>query len=92
MIDQEVRSLVDNAYQRTKQLLTDKKEQVEILAKELLEKEVLFKSDVEKLIGKRPFEEKKSADVIPHDENAIKDIPANSTDTVPDNTIVEGID
>ena len=92
LIDQEVRSLVDNAYQRTKQLLTDKKEQVEILAKELLEKEVLFKSDVEKLIGKRPFEEKKSADVIPHDENAIKDIPANSTDTVPDNTIVEGID
>ena len=67
-------------------------EQVEILAKELLQKEVLFKSDVEKLIGKRPFEEKKPADVIPHDENAIKDIPANSTDTVPDNTIAEGID
>jgi cell division protease FtsH len=40
-------------------LLTDKKQQVEILAKQLLDKEVLFQSDVEALIGKRPYEEKK---------------------------------
>ena len=38
-------------------------------AKELLKKEVLFKSDVEALIGKRPYEEKKSLDIIdPKDE------------------------
>ncbi|MDE3253092.1 MAG: hypothetical protein KGO92_09830, partial [Bacteroidota bacterium] len=40
-----------------------KKEQVEILAKELLDKEVLHKSDVETLIGKRPFEEKKLIEI-----------------------------
>ncbi len=63
MIDEEVRKLIDMAYIRTKELLTEKKGDVEILAKELLKKEVLFKSDVELLIGKRPFEEKKALDV-----------------------------
>jgi AFG3 family protein len=63
MIDEEVRKLIDSAYQRTLQLLTDKKDDVEKLAQELLKKEVLFKSDVEALIGKRPFEEKKTLEV-----------------------------
>jgi cell division protease FtsH len=59
LIDEEVRKLIDAAYVRTKALLTDKKSDVEKLAKALLEKEVLFQSDVEALIGKRPFEHKK---------------------------------
>lgn len=54
-IDQQVKKIIDEAYQRTLQLLTDKREQLEIIAKELLEKEVIFQSDVERLIGKRPF-------------------------------------
>ncbi len=62
MIDNEVRLLIDSAYMRTKALLTEKKGDVEILAKALLEKEVLFQSDVEALIGKRPFEHKKLLD------------------------------
>ncbi len=41
-------------------MLTEKKADVEKLATALLEREVLFQSDVEALIGKRPFEEKKS--------------------------------
>ena len=60
MIDQEVRKLIDDAYEKTKQLLREKKGDVEKLANALLEKEVLFQSDVEALIGKRPFEEKKA--------------------------------
>ena len=63
LIDQEVRKLIDGAYDRTKALLTEKKEQVRLLAEALLEREVLFQSDVESLIGKRPFEEKKVLDV-----------------------------
>ena len=59
MIDEEVRKLIDKAYERTKSLLLEKKPEVEKLANALLEKEVLFQSDVEILIGKRPFEEKK---------------------------------
>ncbi|MBC7509245.1 MAG: ATP-dependent zinc metalloprotease FtsH [Ferruginibacter sp.] len=67
MIDEEVRKLINLAYIRTKELLTQKKGDVELLAKELLKKEVLFKSDVETLIGKRPYEEKKALDIKPED-------------------------
>lgn len=70
MIDQEVRKLIDEAYERTKKLLTEKKPQVEKLAEALLDKEVLFQSDVEALIGKRPYEEKKTLDV--HEEESIE--------------------
>jgi len=63
LIDEEVRKLIDEGYVRTKRLLTEKKEQVRIVAEALLEREVLFQSDVEALIGKRPFEEKKVLDV-----------------------------
>ncbi|NOT50268.1 MAG: ATP-dependent zinc metalloprotease FtsH [Chitinophagaceae bacterium] len=63
MIDQEVRKLIDDAYERTKKLLSEKKGDVEKLANALLEREVLFQSDVEALIGKRPYEEKKSLSV-----------------------------
>ena len=59
MIDHEVRKLIDQEYERTKQLLREKKADVEKLANALLEREVLFQSDVEVLIGKRPFGEKK---------------------------------
>ncbi len=57
IIDHEVRKLVEIAYNRVKALLEDKMESVKIIAEELLKKEVLFKDDLERLIGKRPFEE-----------------------------------
>ncbi len=63
IIDEEVRKMIAEAYQRTLQLLTEHKEDVEKLAKALLDKEVLHKSDVEELIGKRPFETEKNGDV-----------------------------
>jgi cell division protease FtsH len=54
-IDDEVRKLVDSCYDRTKELLNHKKKELEIVANELLKKEIIFQSDLEKLIGKRPF-------------------------------------
>ena len=54
-IDFEVRKIVENAYERTKNLLINKKEQLKKIAKKLLEKEILFQNDIELLIGKRPF-------------------------------------
>ncbi|KAK5621925.1 AFG3-like protein 2 [Crenichthys baileyi] len=58
LIDEEVRRLVDRAYERTLELITDKKDQVEKVGKHLLEKEVLDKSDMVELLGPRPFQEK----------------------------------
>src|SRR6476661_5666276 len=80
LIDQEVRKLIDEAYERTKSLLIEKKQQVTKLAEALLDKEVLFQSDVEALIGKRPYEEKKLLDIEP--EDAVAKEPEM---TIPDN-------
>ncbi|XP_078800653.1 mitochondrial inner membrane m-AAA protease component AFG3L1 isoform X3 [Oryzias latipes] len=57
LIDLEVRSLIDAAFHRTHQLLVDKKEMVEKVAKCLLEKEILDRTDLVKLLGPRPFRE-----------------------------------
>lgn len=58
IIDEEVRCLIEKAYERTKALLREKLDQMKVLAQELLKKEVLYQADLERLIGKRPFEEK----------------------------------
>jgi cell division protease FtsH len=63
IIDEEVRKMIDAAYHRTLDLLQSKKEEVEKLAQALLTREVLHKSDVEELIGNRPFEEKTTLEV-----------------------------
>jgi cell division protease FtsH len=55
-IDEEVRKLIEVAYQTTKSLLQERYEQLQIIAKALLEKEILFKADLEELIGHRPFD------------------------------------
>jgi AFG3 family protein len=79
LIDEEVRKLIDSAYERTKSLLIERQAQVTKLAEALLDKEVLFQSDVEALIGKRPYEEKKTLDVaddngsLSHENGAISE-------------------
>ncbi len=54
-IDDEVRGIIDQAYEHTKRLLTGKRNELEIIAQELLKKEIIFQTDLERLIGKRPF-------------------------------------
>ncbi|ORY94726.1 peptidase family M41-domain-containing protein [Syncephalastrum racemosum] len=58
MIDNEVRGLVNDAYSRTVQLLTEKREDITKVAELLLSKEVISREDVEGLLGKRPFANK----------------------------------
>ena len=81
LIDQEVRALIEKAFDRTKKLLTDKKQEVEIIAQALLKREVLFKSDVEALIGKRPYEEKKALDFVDNPKDAVIDPPIHVVDS-----------
>lgn len=53
MIDEEVRKLVNHAYVTTKKLLSENRKKLEELASLLLEKEIVFKKDLEKILGKR---------------------------------------
>ncbi len=56
IIDEEVSKLIAQAYTNTKNLLMEKKNELEIVAQELLEKEIIFQNDLERLIGQRPFD------------------------------------
>ncbi len=55
-IDEEVKKMTDEAYVRTKEILMNNKEKLTMLADKLLEKEVIFRDDLETIFGKRPFD------------------------------------
>jgi cell division protease FtsH len=55
-IDEEVKKLIDRAYDHTRDLLQKNKDKLTKLANKLLEKEVIFKEDLEEIFGRRPFE------------------------------------
>lgn len=65
LIDQQVRVMVKEQYQRTLDLLTKHMDALEAVAQELLTKEVIFKDDLERLIGKRPFDDPQVSDIVP---------------------------
>ena len=61
-IDEEVSKIVEEAYERTKDILIKNKSKLIELAELLLEKEVIFKDDLESVFGKRPFEQEVKAE------------------------------
>jgi AFG3 family protein len=65
MIDREVRIMIETEYERAKDLLRNHMTELTALAEELLKKEVLFKDDLERLIGKRAYDDDKTLDVLP---------------------------
>ena len=54
-IDKEISNLIETEYQRAIKILEENKDKLEQLASILIEKEVIFKDDLETLFGKRPF-------------------------------------
>ena len=55
-IDEEVSKMIELAYVRAKDILTKNKPLLKLLAEKLLEKEVIFKEDLESIFGKRPYD------------------------------------
>jgi cell division protease FtsH len=89
LIDEEVSKMVEAAYKRTKKILEGNKEKLTKLAELLLEKEVIFKEDLEKIFGKRTYDEISRADQLLA-ENAkqdskeepakVKEVPAENNE------------
>ncbi|MEM1357338.1 MAG: ATP-dependent zinc metalloprotease FtsH [Bacteroidota bacterium] len=63
LIDDQVRELLESQYQRAQDLLIEKRSEMELLAKELLDKEVLSSKDLVRLIGPRPVDADKNPPV-----------------------------
>ncbi|MBR7135235.1 MAG: ATP-dependent zinc metalloprotease FtsH, partial [Bacteroidaceae bacterium] len=55
LIDNEVKELINNQYERAKKILDEHKEGHAELARVLMEREVIFADDVERIFGKRPW-------------------------------------
>ena len=79
LIDQECRKMIDQQYDRAQSLLEEKNKELHLLAAALLDKEVLTKADVARLIGDSPFEDKNKP-IVPNQPK----VPENpSIDEVP---------
>jgi len=85
LIDNEVRNQISEVYARTKALLIDKRDGLEKLANKLIEKEILFQSDLEELLGKRPFDNRTTYDEFVNGEGESNQAP------VAQNLVHEGV-
>ena len=92
-IDKEISKLIEEQYKRAVELLSNNKDKLTELAERLLEKEVIFKDDLEKIFGKRPFERdkrmeaeeaaekvEKANEAAEKVEKANKDLPKSETE------------
>ncbi|KJJ38317.1 MULTISPECIES: ATP-dependent zinc metalloprotease FtsH [Aequorivita] len=61
LIDKEISALIEGQYQRAVKLLEENKDKLTELANVLLEKEVIFKDNLQKIFGDRPFEKPEEA-------------------------------
>ena len=91
MIDEEVRELVDQAYKRTVALVKEKKESVEALAQGLLEREVLQRHDLVKILGDRPFkyEGQQNIDIL-NEGFKMPELTTNAEDDAKEDVAAEG--
>jgi cell division protease FtsH len=69
MIDREVRRMVEEAYAKAKELLLSHREQLDELAAQLYDKEVLFREDLERIYGPRPWENPEVSETSEDTEN-----------------------
>ena len=91
LIDDRVREIIDGQYERAKQMLIEHRSDLEVLAKALLEKEVIHKADIERMIGPRPFQikgttakdEETQTNPVDQEPSGIPPIPS-SIETNPD--------
>ena len=85
-IDEEVKRMVEEAYQRAKEILIGSRDKLDQLAGVLFEREVIFREDVEKIYGKRPWDkEAENGEVKADDASQATSTTENQTDTPEEN-------
>ena len=87
LIDKEISNLIETAYQRALKLLRENREKLDELAKVLIEKEVIFREDLEKIFGKRPFDKDKDTEEILN----VKEIntEVNTNNDIPEEKLID---
>jgi len=82
LIDAEVKELVEGSYLRAKELLKKHQEQHKQVAELLLEREVIFSDDLERILGKRPWKDEEEETVTQEEKEAV---PAAATEEETEN-------
>lgn len=72
-IDKQVKTMIEQAYQTAKTILINNREKLDELAKILVEREVIFREDVEKIYGKRPWDEDKIDEINDNSKEKIEE-------------------
>ena len=80
-IDEEVSKIVEGQYDRAKRILAENKDKLSALATQLLEKEVIFKEDLEKIFGRRAWEREEPVRPTPPPTNGNGHGPESTTGT-----------
>jgi cell division protease FtsH len=80
LIDKEISDIIEEQYQRALKLLEEHKDKLTQLAEVLLEKEVIFKDNLEKIFGKRPFDKEELPLVTPTDTQENEESNADVAD------------
>ena len=64
MIDEEVRKLIEACYEKAKNILNEHLDQLNAIAELLLKKEIVYKDEIEKIIGKRELNKKNEPEIL----------------------------
>lgn len=81
LIDKEISNLIETQYQRAVDLLEHNKDKLTQLAEILLDKEVIFKDDLEKIFGKRPFNKEKEEGQPVKEKNTLEEKDKNGKES-----------
>ena len=81
LMDEEVKNITDIQYQRAIKILTENKDKLNLLADKLIEKEVIFKEDLELIFGKRPFDKAEEVVEQPVEEAVVVDTEVTKEET-----------
>ena len=90
IIDQEISAIIEHQYQRAVEILTTHREKLDALARKLLEKEVIFREDLEEIFGKRAWDPELTEKPVSNapevegnrEPQQVKDTPGDEVPTV----------
>jgi cell division protease FtsH len=81
-IDQEISKIIEKQYERAIEMLENNREKLDQLANLLLEKEVIFKENVEEIFGKRPWDKEEEKKEVTAEATAASPAEAPTSDEV----------
>lgn len=87
VIDEEISNIIETQYQRAIQILNDNRDKLDALAQKLLDKEVIFREDLELIFGKRAWDPELTEQPVSSSEEVIAEQQSGTEEaTTPENT------